>query len=430
MGNHMISVEDAQRMILEHMHVLDREEKPILECLGQVLDADITADLDIPPMDNSAMDGFAVRARDTEGASSSSAIVLSVIDQVPAGYVSSRTVGPGSAIRIMTGAALPSGADTVVPFEDTDEEARTARGDDLSRIGILIETRKGANVRRRGEDIARGQIVLSSGTVLRPAEIGVLASIGVTRAPVIRRPVVAILSTGDELVGINEPLGPGKIHDANSYTIAAQVSRYGGIPWPLGIARDSVASLNALLDRALDADMLITSGGVSLGDYDMVKDILSQRGEMHLWTIRMKPGKPSAFGLIRRDSDRPGLPLLGLPGNPVSSMITFEQFVRPAILKMLGLRTLRKPTVRAKIEAEISNRDGRRVFARVSVRSDGDEYRARLAGPQGSGVLTSMAKANGLAIVPESVSRVGPGDVVEVQMLDWNESHCLEGEMP
>ncbi|GEM_PF-3792715 len=176
--------------------------------------------------------------------------------------------------------------------------------------------------------------------------------------------------------------------------------------------------------------MLITSGGVSLGDYDMVKDILSKRGELHLWTIRIKPGKPSAFGLIRRDGDRPGLPLIGLPGNPVSSMITFEQFVRPAILKMLGLRTLRKPTVRAKIEGEISNKDRRRVFARVSVHSDGDAYRARLTGPQGSAILTSMTKANGLAIVPDLVSHISPGDAVEVQMMDWNESYCLEGETP
>lgn len=426
----MIPVERALEMILEHIHVLDPEEKPILDCLGQVVAADMSAREDIPPMDNSAMDGFAVRASDTRGATPSSPVVLSVVGQVAAGYVPSRTVEPGTAVRIMTGATLPSGADTVVPFEDTDETARASLGADLRYIGILVETERGANVRKRGEDIARGQVVLMRGALLRPAEIGVLASIGAATVPVVRRPIVAILSTGDELVGVDEPLAPGKIRDANSYTSAALVAKYGGVPRLLGIGRDTVDSLNALLDRAFDADLLITSGGVSLGDYDMVKDVLSQRGEMHLWTIRMKPGKPSAFGIIRRGGDRPGLPLLGLPGNPVSAMVTFEQFVRPAILKMRGMTTLAKPTVRARLDDEIRNRDGRRVFARVVVRRDGDGYRAKLTGPQGSGVLTSMARANGLAIVPETADRVRPGDTVEVQMLDWGEDAILEEATP
>jgi molybdopterin molybdotransferase len=430
MSSQMIPVEQALEMILEHIHVLEPERKSITDCLGQVLAADIHADVDIPPMDNSAMDGFAIRARDLRGASTISPVVLEVIDQVAAGYVSSRMVKPGAAIRIMTGAAMPSGADTVVPFEDTDEVAHAARGEGLSRIGILVETKQGANVRTRGEDIAAGQLALSKGTLLRPAEIGVLASIGVAVVPVVRRPIVAILSTGDELVGIDELLTPGKIRDANSYTTAALVAKYGGIPRVLGIGGDTVDSLNALLDRALDADLLITSGGVSVGDYDMVKDVLSRRGEIHLWTVRMKPGKPSAFGLIRRGAGRPGLPLLGLPGNPVSSMITFEQFVRPAILKTRGVRTLAKPSIRAIMDDPIVNSDNRRVYARVRVRRDADGYHARLTGSQGSAILTSMSKANGLAIVPETADRVRPGDAVEVQMLDWDEGTILEEATP
>ena len=426
----MIPVERALEMILEHIRVLEPEDRPLLDCLGQVLDADIRADEDIPPADNSAMDGFAVRAADMAGATPSAGIVLPVIDQVAAGYVSSRTVEPGTAIRIMTGATVPCGADAVVPFEDTDEATRSARGEELSHIGVLVPVKEGANIRRHGEDIGRGQLVVGKGTVLRPSEIGVIASIGRSRVPVIRRPVVAILSTGDELVDVDEPLSPGKIRDSNSYTSAALVAKYGGIPMLLGIGRDSVASLNGLLDRALDADLLITSGGVSLGDYDMVKNVLSQRGEMRLWTVRMKPGKPSAFGMVRRGQERQGLPLLGLPGNPVSSMITFEQFVRPAIRKMLGLRTLTKPSIRAIIEDEILNSDGRRVYARVMVSRVGDGYRARLTGPQGSGILTSMARANGLAIVPEAVPQVRPGDTVVVQMLDWSEDYILEEGTP
>ncbi len=430
MVNHMISVDEAMDRILRHIVVLDSEDRAILECLGQVLDADIRANESIPPMDNSAMDGFAVRARDIQGAASLSPVVLSVIDQVAAGYVSSRKVEAGTAIRIMTGAPVPAGADTVVPFEDTDEEARVGRGETLSDIGILVEPVEGANIRRRGEDITAGQVVLRRGTMLRPPEIGLLASIGKAKVSVIRRPVVAILATGDELLEISEPLAPGKIRDTNSYTTAAQVLRYGGIPMMLGIGRDTARSLNELLGRALDADLLVTSGGVSVGDYDVVKNVLAERGEMDLWSVRMKPGKPSAFGMIRRGGDQPGLPHLGLPGNPVSSMITFEQFVRPAILKMLGHTNLEKPTVRAVMENSVMNRDHRRIYCRVIVRRTGDTYRATLTGPQGSGVLTSMSRANGLAVVPEAVARVDPGDTVDVQMLDWNESHNLPQEAP
>jgi molybdopterin molybdotransferase len=419
----MISVEEALEKVLSYVEVLEPERKPILDCLGQVLAEDVYSTIDIPPLDNSAMDGYALRAGDTRGASESSPRYLVVVGEVAAGSMPTKEVKPGTAIRIMTGAPLPEGADAVIKFEDTDEVNRKSSQGNLSHIGVLCPAKKGSNVRSKGEDIARGDLILKKGKVLRPQEIGVLASLGHSTALVIRRPIIAILATGDELVGVDQPLPPGQIYDSNTYTIAAEVSRYGGIPKILGIGRDSVQSLNEKIDGGLDADMLITSGGVSKGDYDMVKDVLAERGEIGFWTVCMKPGKPLAFGVVKKVAGREKrkVPHLGLPGNPVSSMITFEQFARPAILKMMGRKMLAKPTIRAIIEDDIANTDGRRLFARVMVTKRGSQYYASLTGPQGSGILTSMAKANGLAIIPESSEGVKAGDMVEVQMLEWGE---------
>ncbi|OIP28260.1 MAG: hypothetical protein AUK00_00090 [Dehalococcoidia bacterium CG2_30_46_9] len=417
----MISVEEALEKILSFVEVLDPEEKPILGCLGQVLVEDVYADIDIPPWDNSAMDGYAIKAEDTYGANKLSPRFIPVVGEIAAGSIADKELKPGTAIRIMTGAPLPQGADAVVQFEDTDELTRQSLHP-LSQIGILREAKKGLNVRRRGEDIAKGTLVLRKGTILRPAEIGVLASLGHSTASVIRRPIVSVLATGDELIEPGQPKLNGKIYNSNTYTIAAEVLRYGGIPEILGIGRDSVESLNRKIDESLTSDMLITCGGVSLGDYDIVKDVLAKRGQIALWTICMKPGKPSAFGVIRQGRKR--LPHLGLPGNPVSAMITFEQFARPAILKMMGKENLAKPTVQAIMDDAVENTDGRRIFARVVLNliqdtKVGEEYHACLVGPQGSGILTSMAKANGLAIIPENIPGVKPGDKVLVQMLDW-----------
>ena len=411
----MISVEEALDKILSFIQVLDIEEKPVLDCLGQVLAQDVYADIDIPPWDNSAMDGYAVKASDTCGASKSSPRFIPVVGEVAAGSTADEELEQGTTIRIMTGAPLPGGADAVVQFEDTDEVTRRYP---LSLIGMLREVNKGLNVRRHGEDVAKGTLVLKKGTLLRPAEIGVLASLGHITASVIRRPVVSVLATGDELLEAGQPLLPGKIYNSNTYTIAAQVLRYGGLPKILGIGRDSMDSLNRKIDESLASDMLITCGGVSLGNYDVVKDVLAKRGEIALWTVRMKPGKPSAFGVIRQGEKR--LPHLGLPGNPVSAMITFEQFARPAILKMMGRGDLTKATIEAIMDEAVGNSDGRRMFARVIVTKVGREYHARLTGPQGSGILTSMAKANGLAIIPEDTPGVKVGDTVLVQMLDYD----------
>jgi len=415
----MISVEEALEKVLGHVDVLEAEDEEILSTLGQVLAEDVRSTIDIPGLDNSAMDGYAIQAEGTVSATRSSPNFFRVVGEVAAGYVTKDEVGPGSAIRIMTGAPIPGGADTVVQFEDTDEENRKSRGEPLTEIGVFREVQKGLNVRRAGEDISSGSLVLGKGTLVRPQEIGVLASVGRDVVSVHRRPVVAILSTGDELVEVGKPLPQGKIYSSNTYSLAAQVTRYGAVPRVLGTARDNVKSLEAKIDEARDADMLITSAGVSVGDYDIVKEVLARKGEVTFWTVRMKPGKPLAFGVLRLGKKE--VPHLGLPGNPVSSMITFEQFARPAILKMLGRKVLAKPTVRARSESHVNNTDMRRVYARVKVRRDNGEYVARATGPQGSGILTSMTQANGLMIIPEDTPAVNIGDEVTVQMLDWEQ---------
>ena len=419
----MISVEQALDKILNYVHVLEAEERPILECLGQVLAEDVYSSLNVPPLDNSAMDGYAVQSRDTRGANQQSPRFLRVIDTVAAGSMAGCEVEPGTAVRIMTGAPIPEGADSVVIFEDTDTD-ETQRQGSSTEIGILREAEAGLNIRRAGEDIAQGSMVLSQGAVLRPSEIGVLASLGRTTVRVIRRPTVAILATGDELVDISQPLPAGKIYNSNTYSLAALVRRYGGIPKILGIALDSEHSVVAKLRQGLDADMLITTGGVSAGDYDLVKDILAKQGEISFWTVRMKPGKPLAFGIIKgvgKAGIARNIPHLGLPGNPVSSMVTFELFVRPAMLKMMGKKNLTKPTIEAVVENPVVNRDRRRLFARVVVEKRNGQYFARLTGPQGSGILTSMTSANGLMIIPEDKAGVVAGDIVQVMMLDWRE---------
>lgn len=419
----MISVEEALGKILSYVKVLETEEKPILESLGQVLDEDVHSSIQVPPLDNSAMDGYAVQWESIRQASQATPRVLRVIGEVAAGRLAEKAVEPGTAIRIMTGAPVPPGADTVVPFEDTDEvtqqEKSRAQGDSWE-IGILNAVAQGDNIRLAGEDIARGDLVLKKGTELRPAEIGVLASLGCTKVKVIRRPVVAVLATGDELVEAGQPLPPGKLYNSNSYSIAASILHYGGIPQVLGIARDNMESLVAKIEQGLNCDMFITTAGVSVGDYDVVKDVLAQQGEIAFWTVRMKPGKPLAFGVLRGREGKK-IPQLGLPGNPTSAMVSFEQFGRPAILKMLGKKKLKKPVIQAVLEDSVKNRDGRRTYARVAVRKANGSYYAKLTGPQGSGILTSMVRANGLVVIPEDVPLVKEGDVVQVQMLDWSE---------
>ncbi|MFC1961574.1 gephyrin-like molybdotransferase Glp [Chloroflexota bacterium] len=416
----MISVEEAQEKVLSQVNVLAAEQAPILETLGQVLAQDVKSAIDIPPLDNSAMDGYAVRAEDTRGASPSTPRTLRVIDTVIAGAISRQEVTPGTAIRIMTGAPVPRGADSVIRFEDTDEDQRRSpTNQPLNEIGILHQVEPGKDIRRAGEDVIRGEIVLKKDTVIRPSEVGVLASLGMTEVSVIRRPTVAILATGNELVGLGQPLPPGKIYNSNTYSAASLVKRYGGIPQILGIALDKEESLEEKIRQGLGADMLITTGGVSLGDYDIVKDILAKEGEIGFWTVRMKPGKPLAFGTFTAGDRR--IPHLGLPGNPVSVMVTFELFARPAMLKMMGKTNFTKPVVTAVLENPVKNNNGRRIYNRAIVAKRDGRYYARLTGAQGSGILTSMSRANGFVIIPEDRTEVKKGEAVAVIMLDWSE---------
>ena len=426
-GEDLLSVEEAYRQIMACFAPLEVEERPILECLGQTLAADVHSPLALPPLANSGMDGYAVRREDITGASEDSPRNLRVIGLVAAGQVSTQTVESGTAIRIMTGAPVPAGADTVVPFEETDEIGRRESGRPLTDIDIQADLPLGCNVRPAGEDVQPGMLVLEAGTVIRPSEVGVMASLGLERAKVIRRPRVAVLSTGDELAYLGEELAGGKIYDSNSFSVAASVLAAGGVPKVLGIARDTLEDLHRKLEEVADSDLLVTSAGVSKGDYDVVKDVLTERGDINFWSVRMRPAKPLAFGMLRGDAangNRP-IPLMGLPGNPVSAMVAFEMFARPAIRAMLGRQRLARPTVEGVLTGPIYNGDGRRVYARVEVEKRDGVYYANPTGPQGSNILTSMSRANALAVCPEDLPAKQAGERVNIIMLDWNEEVAI-----
>jgi len=421
-GDEMLSVEEAQEYILRAMNVLESEEKPLSEAIGQVLAQDLVSKINIPPLTNSAMDGYAVRHEDITEASEHAPIYLEVIDEIAAGSLPLKQVTPGTASRIMTGAPIPNGADTVIPFEDTDEPQRTERRESVmvpGRVAIKYLSPKGSSVRPFGQDVKQGQLVYPAGTVIRSVDLGGLASIGLGQVPVVRRPIVSILSTGDELVLPGEKLDDGKIYDANGVGLIAAVRASGGIPNFVGIARDNVDDLNDKLDECLRGDFLITSAGVSKGDFDVVKDVLSARGEMGFWSVRMRPGKPLAFGMLYDDSGK-AIPHLGLPGNPVSALVAFEIFARPSIRKMLGIQNVFRNTVDAVLQDSIENNDGRRVYARVIIRYQDGGFIASTTGNQGSNLLSSMLKSNGLAICPENQKFIGAGDQVQVHVTDWD----------
>lgn len=404
-----VEVEQALGIVLGSVSPLAREIRPLLDCLGSVLAEEVPADMDIPPFDNSAMDGYAVMAADTAGATPEKPVSLRVIADLPAGYPPHALVRFGEAVRIMTGAPMPSGTDAVVRTEEVE------RGDWTVLISKPVPS--GNDLRRAGEDVRKGEVILRQGIPLRPAEIGMLATLGRTRAQVVRTPRVAVLATGDELVAPDEPVTPGKIRNSNLYSISAQVKACGGEPLPLGVARDTAAELEARIRQGIiGADMLLTSGGVSVGDYDVVKTVLARMGEILFWRVKMRPGSPVTFGRIA------GKPMFGLPGNPSASMVAFEQFVRPAILKMSGRTRLRRRQVEATLEEGVKNRVGVRNFVRAIATEEKGEWRVRPAGSQGSGILRTMVQANSILVIPETVARLQPGDRATVQMLDLPEA--------
>ncbi|MEA2576128.1 MAG: molybdopterin molybdotransferase [Chloroflexia bacterium] len=428
-----LSVAEALENILAQFEPLRAIEVPLMEALGIVLAEEVRSDMDNPPFDNSSMDGYAVCAEDTTGAGDNSPVALRVTGHMPAGAFPQPTdrVEPGTTYRIMTGAPVPPGADAVIRFEDTSEgraldnarllpEHARAQASHIGEDVLLYRSVKpGDSIRRAGEDMREGDLVLSPGVTLRPAEIGVLASVGKARVRVHRRPRVAVLATGDELVEVDQMPGPGQIRNTNNYAVAAQLQSWGAVPLNLGVARDSREHLEAKLREALalEPDLVISSAGVSVGDHDFVKDVLLSMGRVQMWRVRVRPGKPLLFGRLGERE----VPVLGLPGNPVSSMVTMELFARPAIMKMLGKSRLHRPVVTARALEAMDYGSGRAHYVRGIVTREGEEYVCRPTGGQGSNLLTSMSRANSLLIIPESVSRVEPGDTLKALMLDWPE---------
>jgi molybdopterin molybdotransferase len=406
----MISVEEALARILTEISPLSITQVPLPESFGLVLAQNVVAQEDIPPFANSAMDGFALLSRNSQPQHGHPQR-LRITGSVAAGYVADHAVEEGTTMRIMTGAPVPEGADSVIQVELTRNESTNSEW-----VEILEEVPPGNNIRPAGEDMQRGQTVLQQGSEIGPWEIGVLATLGVASTPVIRRPQVAILGTGDEVIEVNEPLRPGKIRNSNSYLLEAAVRRAGAEPHRLGVASDTVESLREKFSEALQYDLIITSGGVSVGDLDLVKNIMAEQGQINFWRINMRPGKPVAFGNIS------GVPLLGLPGNPVSAAVTFELFGRPVIRKMMGHTRLVRPQVDVIVEDGISDRAMRRHYVRAHVEWRNGHFVARTTGNQGSHIMTSLLNVNALIIVPEGGIEVHPGDTAKAMMLDWPET--------
>jgi molybdopterin molybdotransferase len=403
----MPTYEEARSIILKNVPTLSMERVPLLDSLGRVIAKDIVAPWDMPCFDNSAMDGFAVREEDC-----GKKTWLKIIDYIPAGGTASTPLEAGSAIKIMTGAPIPVGCDAVVPVEETEERD----GEVLIRERVVPRQ----HIRFRGEDVAVGETIILPGTVIRPPEISMLASFGKAVVPVFRKARVAILSTGDELIEIGEPLREGKIINSNAFSLAAAVIECGAIPIILGIARDNRDSHREKMLDGLKADALITSAGVSAGDRDLVRTVLGELGvEQIFWRVDIKPGGPTAFGM------KDGRPVFSLPGNPVSTMVTFEEFVRPALLRMMGHRRVIKPFVKAILRGETSKKPGKVNFLRVRLACKNGRYLAYSSGDQHTGILKTMLLADAIARLPADKTNFAPGDEVDVHILS-NDLNMLE----
>ena len=404
----MLTVQEAQQRILSHFSPLKSELVPLEQAAGRVLAAEIRATFDLPPFDNSSMDGFAVRAADLADASRAHPLTLPVIGDILAGTAPSFRVESGQAARIMTGAPLPAGADAVVMVEETDFNERSAGAAAPQNVRIHRAVETGENVRKRGADLKQGQEILSPGKLLRAQDVGMLAMLGIANAHVYRKPRVAILSTGDEILPVEMPLTPGKIHDTNAYTLAALAASVGCEVIRLGVAADTREAVQQKLDAALtsNADVILSSAGVSEGAFDYVKDVVEGGGALDFWKVNMRPGKPLAFGQYR------GIPFFGLPGNPVSAFVGFLVFVEPAIRQLQGQITAARPRVRV-ILGESLESDGRESYLRAAVTFDDGKYVARFSSNQSSGNLFSLVESNALAIIPAGVTSCPPGMEVD-----------------
>ncbi len=398
-----IGVDDVKTLILGQVDTLPARTVPLMDAWGCVLAEDVIAGEPFPLFDNSAMDGYALRHNDISDASRDRPVTLRVLEDLPAGQVATHEVGPGEAIRIMTGAPVPEGADSVVKVEETDSSDGIVR--------VFAAAWDGQNIRRAGEDVAVGDEILPRGMRLRAGAIGMLANLGRPEIRVIPRPVIAVISTGDELIDVSEPLQPGKIRNSNAYSLATQVLECGAVPRIEPIARDTEEDLRAVIARACTADAIVTSGGVSVGDYDLVKTILDDLGQMLFWKVKQRPGKPMAFGIIGET------PLFGLPGNPTAAMTSFEQYVRPAILEMSGRPVTERQLVEVTIGEDLRKRPGLRYFVSVVLSREDGRLVARPAGTQGSGALRAMTRAHGLLVLPEDTDKVAAGDTGVVQVI-------------
>jgi molybdopterin molybdotransferase len=376
------------------------EDAPLLEATNRAVAVEVIALRPLPAFDNSAMDGYAVHAKEC-----SAGAVLPVVGCLQAGANANRRLEPGTAMKIMTGAPIPAGADAIVPFEETVLMS--------GQVKLLGTVKTGDHIRRQGEDLRPGDLVIDAGTALRPAEISLLASFGQAMVRVGRRARVAIIATGDELQELGEVLLEGRIVNSNSWGLAAAVQELGGIPHMLGIARDNRDSLREKLSAGLQADALITSAGVSAGDYDLVREVLEELGvAQHFWKINIKPGKPTAFGMHNRTA------VFSLPGNPVSALMTFEEFVRPALLKMMGHRTFLKPAFKARLQEPVSKKSGRLQLLRVALELNADgELQIASAGDQNTGIVRTLVRAQGIALLPEEREYFAAGEQLEVHLL-------------
>ena len=405
----MLSVETALAQILEHIQQLSSEMVAIEDAYQRVLAETIVAPHDFPPFANSSMDGYAVLAEDVMTATAANSSILTVVEDIPAGKSPEHTLVRGQAARIMTGAPIPTGATAVVPVEMTNADRH--RSEMPNQIAIYEPVDEGAYIRLAGEDMRQGEIVLEAGRWLRAADIGVLAGVGKFQVEVVRRPKVAILATGDELLTPNEALTPGKIRDMNSYALTALVQQLGAVPLKLGIARDTEADVHRHLQMAVEqkADLILSSAGVSVGAFDVVRTVLEDMGAMNLWKVNMRPGKPLTFGHVQN------IPFLGLPGNPVSTMVSFEVFARAAIRKMQGLDWI-LPTETVIVGERLTS-DGRLTWVRVRLVEENDQMVAYSTGTQSSGAISSMVKADGLLVMPADVTELEVGATAEVRLL-------------
>jgi molybdopterin molybdotransferase len=407
----LLSVKEAQERILSVFQPVDTEMVPVARCAGRILAKDISAPGDLPPFTNSSMDGFAVRSADVQAASPSSPVVLQVVADIPAGSTSDIPLQPGQAARIMTGAALPPGADAVVPVENTDTQ-NSLGASPASQVGVLRGAKPGDSVRQRGMDVTQGQVLLEKQRKLQPQDLGILASTGMAQVPVFRRPRVALFSSGDELVQPGQPLGQGQIYDSNGFVLAALLEQAGAQPVPLGTAPDDPRQIEALLDRAIaeKADLILTSAGVSVGAFDYIRQVIEARGRLDFWKVDMRPGKPLAFGACA------DIPLIGLPGNPVSAFVGCLVFVLPAVRKLAGREAA--PAFRqTAILGETIESDGRESYLRAVIEYRHGQRVATLTGHQGSGNMFSLVQAKALLIVPSGVKSLPSGSEAEIWFL-------------